>query len=153
MKHLILVLSCASLLFAGTGCNKECKPKAPAKEVPQITAFASANGITPTAHPSGLYYEIITEGSGQTANANSAISIIYRGTFLDGRVFDERTTASPAWALSDLIEGWKIGIPLIKEGGRIKLIVPSSLAYGCEPYLSIPGNSVLYFDISLLDVQ
>jgi len=57
------------------------------------------------------------------------------------------------WTLSSLIEGWKIGIPLIKKGGRIKLIIPSALAYGCTGYASIPPNTPLYFDVTLTDVQ
>ena len=51
------------------------------------------------------------------------------------------------------IEGWKIGIPLIKKGGKLKLIIPSALAYGCNDISGIPGNSILFFDIDLIDVQ
>jgi FKBP-type peptidyl-prolyl cis-trans isomerase FkpA len=73
---------------------------------------------------------------------------------MNGQVFDEQLTPNAtAWELKGLIQGWIIGIPLIQEGGHIKLIVPSSLGYGCDQYYSIPGNSVLYFDINLIDVQ
>jgi FKBP-type peptidyl-prolyl cis-trans isomerase FkpA len=51
-----------------------------------------------------------------------------------------------------LIEGWKIGLPLLKKGGHIKLYVPPSLGYGPSPNRNIPGNSVLIFDIRLVDV-
>jgi len=51
-----------------------------------------------------------------------------------------------------LIAGWQIGLPLIHKGGEIKLIVPSSLAYGCGNG-PLPANSILYFDIHLVDVQ
>ncbi len=138
------------------GCNKDksCKPNPVGKEVAQIQAYASANGITATAHSSGLYYEIINMGSGPKANASSKISITYTGKYMNGQVFDEQLTPNvKLWDLSGLIQGWVIGVPLISEGGHIKLIVPSSLAYGCAQYYDIPGNSVLFFDIHLVDVQ
>jgi FKBP-type peptidyl-prolyl cis-trans isomerase FkpA len=123
--------------------------------VPQIQAFAVTNGINATAHSSGIYYEIISPGTGKTPSANSSIVITYTGKLMDGNVFDERTTPNTQepWPLNGLIQGWIIGIPLIKEGGRIRLIIPSSLGYGCEQYYSIPGNSVLYFDVSLVEVK
>jgi len=142
------------LINAGCAKDKSCKPNPVGNEVSQIQTYATANGITATAHPSGLYYQIINQGTGPQANANSKISITYTGKFMNGQTFDEKLIPNvEAWALNGLIQGWMIGIPLINEGGHIKLIVPSSLAYGCGQYYDIPGNSVLYFDIHLIDVQ
>jgi len=133
--------------------DKNCKTKSADSELPQIQAFAANNGITTIAHPSGLHYQILDQGSGSAANANSKIVITYTGKLMNGAVFDEMLSPNTeGWALGGLIRGWIIGIPLIQEGGHIKLIVPSSLAYGCEQYYEIPGNSVLYFDIHLVDV-
>ena len=156
MKKFILffVFPIAGVITAGCVKDKSCKPNPVANEVSQIQAYATANGITATAHPSGLYYQIIDQGTGQIANANSKISITYTGKIMNGQTFDEKLTPNAdTWALNGLIQGWMIGIPLINEGGHIKLLVPSSLAYGCEQYYDIPGNSVLYFDIHLVDVQ
>ena len=139
-----------------TGCkkNKGCNPNPVANEVSQIQTYAATNNITATAHTSGLYYEIINMGTGPKANTNSKISITYTGRYMNGQIFDEQLTPNvKPWPLSGLIQGWVIGIPLINEGGHIKLIVPSSLAYGCGQYYDIPGNSVLFFDINLVDVQ
>ena len=151
--HLVLALTICITLSACLK-DKTCKPKSPDSELPQIQAFAATNGITTTPDPSGLHYEIIEQGSGPTANANSKIVITYTGKLMNGTVFDEQLTpnAEP-WTLGGLIKGWIIGIPLIHEGGHIKLIIPSSLGYGCEQYYAIPGNSVLYFDIHLVDVK
>ena len=63
-----------------------------------------------------------------------------------------QTPTQTGWTLGSLIPGWQIGLPLIQKGGEIKLIVPSSLAYGCGSG-PLPPNSVLYFDIHLVDVQ
>lgn len=142
------------LLFAGCNKDKSCKPKSVDSETAQMQAFAATNGITATRHSSGLYYEILNPGNGEIPGPNSKIKITYIGKFMNGATFDELTTPNTQpWSLKDLIQGWAIGIPLIKEGGRIKLIIPSSLGYGCEQYYSIPGNSVLYFDVTLVDVQ
>ena len=156
LKKFILFLVFPLTLALNTGCKKDksCKPNPVSKEVSQIQSYAASNGITATAHSSGLYYEIINMGTGPKANSASKISITYTGKYMNGQIFDEQVTANvKPWALSGLIQGWIIGIPLINEGGHIKLIVPSSLAYGCEQYYDIPGNSVLFFDISLVDVQ
>lgn len=140
----------------GTNCakSKTCSPKSVSSEAAQMQAYATANGITATVHASGLYYEIVAPGSGATASANSNVFITYTGKLLDGTIFDQQSnSAATGWPLNQLIEGWRAGLPLIKEGGHIKLIVPSAMAYGCVGKGVIPGNAILFFDISLIDVQ
>ncbi len=157
MKNFPCFFGLLLLISINSGCkknDKSCKPNPVSSEVSQIQAYASANGISATAHPSGLYYEIIEMGTGTKANSNSRISITYTGRYMNGKIFDEQLTPNvKLWSLNGLIEGWIIGVPLINKGGHIKLIVPSSLAYGCDQYYDIPGNSVLFFDIRLVDVQ
>jgi FKBP-type peptidyl-prolyl cis-trans isomerase FkpA len=155
LKKFRLLLSVLPFIVI-SGClkDKTCKPRSVESEEPQIQAFAANNGITATVHSSGLHYQILEQGTGSHANANSKIFITYTGKLMNGTVFDEKLTPNTeGWVLGGLISGWIIGIPLIQEGGHIKLIVPSSLAYGCDQYYEIPGNSVLYFDIHLIDVQ
>jgi FKBP-type peptidyl-prolyl cis-trans isomerase FkpA len=158
LKNFSFIVALFSTLIVFTNCKKDCKLRPASSEEGQILEFAAANGITATKHSTGLYYEIIQPGTGAKPTKASRISITYKGTLLNGVVFDEKTTPNntaqdPAWALTGLIEGWQNGIPLIAQGGRIKLIVPSSQAYGCEDYYTIPGNSILFFDITLHDVQ
>jgi FKBP-type peptidyl-prolyl cis-trans isomerase FkpA len=160
VRYFVLLLSLFFLMIIGPRCVKSsaCTPKTPSSEVAQIQNFATTNGINAVAHSSGLYYEIIDPGSGPTPSQSSNVVITYTGMLLDGTVFDQRTTPNntttdPPWPLSQLIEGWKVGIPLIQKGGHIKLIVPSSMAYGCAGYGIIPADAVLYFDINLVDVQ
>jgi FKBP-type peptidyl-prolyl cis-trans isomerase FkpA len=98
-----------------------------------------------------LYYEIIDAGTGSTPIANSVVTVAYTGKLLNGSVFDQRTYYTEK--MSGLMEGWQIGLPLIKKGGRIKLIIPSSLAYRCNGAPNIPSNSVLFFDVTLIDVK
>jgi FKBP-type peptidyl-prolyl cis-trans isomerase FkpA len=158
MKTFFRVFLGAAMLFAQTSCLKgsssqSCTPASVSSEEPSILAYAANNGIFVTRHSSGLYYEIISTGSGATPSVNSKIFVTYVGKLLDGRVFDQQADSSKTgWVLGTLIEGWKIGLPLIQKGGEIKLIIPSSLAYGCGTS-TLPANSILYFDVRLIDVQ
>ena len=158
MKTFFLVFLGGVMLFSQTGCLKSsssqsCTPATVASEEPEMTAYANTNGINAIRHSSGLYYEIISPGSGATPSATSKVFVTYTGKLLDGRTFDSETDASKTgWVLNTLIPGWQIGLPLIQKGGEIKLIVPSSLGYACGG-APLPPNSVLYFDIQLVDVQ
>lgn len=156
MRKFSILLIAAVAVFTGTGClkNETCSPKSVSSEAPAIQAYAQTNGIAAVPHTSGLYYEILDPGSGDAPDDNSTIYIRYTGKLLDGTVFDQKTNAAETgWILGGLIEGWRIGLPLIQEGGHIRLIVPSAMAYGCMPYGGLPGNSILFFDIELVDVQ
>jgi len=96
----------------------------------------------------GLFYIIEKEGSAKHPDVNSSITINYKGELTSGSVFDSNKGVT--FKLSNLIRGWQLGIPLIGEGGKIKLIIPSGLAYGSRATGTIPSNSVLIFEIDLL---
>jgi FKBP-type peptidyl-prolyl cis-trans isomerase FkpA len=155
-KQLVLIALFCAIFLLNWGCKKDtsCTPKTPSSESVQILSYASANGINATSDASGLYYEIISPGSGTTPTLNSKIFVTYTGKLLDGTVIDHQDVPNTTgYSLSGFIEGWRIGIPLIQKGGHIKLIVPSALAYGCAPYRGLPADAILYFDITLTDVQ
>lgn len=156
MRKLIFVW--ATLLFASFSCGKTnsgCQPATVASERPALISYCTTNSINYTEHSSGILYEIVNPGSGTAPNINSKVFITYTGMLFNGSVFDSQSNpALTGWTLNTLIDGWKIGLPLIKKGGRIKLVIPSSLAYGCAGAgSSIPSNTPLFFDISLVDVQ
>ncbi len=116
-----------------------------------ISTYLTTNSITATKDASGLYYQIITPGSTEKPTVNNGIYITYEGKLMStGVVFE--TKASPYYfqALNNLIEGWKIGLPKIGKGGRIVLYIPSGLAYK-NVESSVPANSILIFDISLIN--
>lgn len=143
----------APFLFAGCGkTDTECVPATVASEKAAMVAYCTANNITYTEHESGILYEIIAPGLGIKPKLTNTVSAVYTGKFLNGTQFD--ASANPvSFLLSGVIKGWQIGIPLIKKGGRIKLVIPSSLAYGCNGSGSIPANSPLYFEVTLTDVR
>ncbi|GGE61704.1 FKBP-type peptidyl-prolyl cis-trans isomerase FkpA [Pedobacter psychrotolerans] len=120
----------------------------------QITNFIEKNNIPATKDASGLYYQIIKPGSGTfTYPANTSITIKYEGRLLDGSVFDNGGGKEQTFVLSQLIQGWRIGIPKIQKGGEIRLIIPPGLGYGSSATGPIPGNSVLDFTIQLSDAK
>jgi len=151
MKRFVLLLLC---IFA-LSCNKNkfCEPnnqKAPDAEVAALEAYLTNNGINTTKDSRGFFYIIDEPGSGKKPTICSTVAVAYTGKFLDGRTFDSSNGVS--FSLQRLIVGWQQAIPLIAKGGKIKLYLPPSLAYGSGGSGSIPGNTNLYFEISLLDL-
>lgn len=146
----IFMLSASCMQKESSGCTAQ----SPTVEEPVMINFANANSITYTKHSSGILYQIVDPGYGATPNISSKITVEYTGKRMDGSVFD-KTAGNPfSNLLGGLIEGWRIGLPLIKKGGKIRLIIPSALAYGCTGAgADIAPNSPIYFEIQLLNVE
>ena len=152
-RNVLLAFVLASFLFSACGkSDSPCVPATVASEKTAMVAYCTANGINYTEHPSGILYEIMAPGLGTQPSLTNTVSTVYTGKLLNGTQFD--ASANPvSFLLSGVIQGWQIGIPLIKKGGRIKMVIPSSLSYGCTGSGSIPANSPLYFEVSLTDVR
>ncbi len=154
MKSTVVVLSVCMLLFGSTSCLKDnsCQDKTVQSEQAAITTYATANGITGTSHSSGVYYQVTTPGSGITPSVNNQVSVRYTGKLLNGTVFDSQTGTPATFGLGGTIPGFQIALQLVQKGGTIKFIIPSSLAYGCAGTGGIPGGSILFFEVQLVDV-
>ena len=118
-----------------------------------IRDYIKNNSIQATKHQSGLYYQIINPGNGEIPALNDSVTVHYKGFLTSGQQFDGTTTTPATYLLGQLILGWQIGIPLVKEGGEILMLVPSSLGYGNSAVGPIPANSVLVFNVELVDVR
>ena len=156
MKKAILILAFTGFFAAGCSINGDdnCVTKTVASEQARMEQLATSQGMVWIQHSSGLLYEVMNPGSGMTASSTSKIFVRYTGKLADGTVFDSLTDSNQSgWILGSMIAGWQISIPLIQEGGRIRVVIPSSLAYGCGFQGTIPSNAILYFDIELVDVQ
>jgi FKBP-type peptidyl-prolyl cis-trans isomerase FkpA len=116
-----------------------------------IKDYLVTNNITAERHSSGIHYVIVNAGSGSSPVSSSRVTVKYVLRLLDGAVIPQ-TTEPVSFFLADVISGWRIGVPLIKQGGKIRLFIPSGYAYGPTPRTGIPANSVLDFDIELLEV-
>ena len=114
---------------------------------------AKRPGITVT--PSGLQYEVLTEGTGRSPKATDTVRCHYHGTLIDGTVFDSSYQRNqPAdFGLNQVIAGWTEGVQLMKEGGKYRFYLPYHLAYGEHGAgNTIPPYAALVFDVELLKV-
>ena len=105
--------------------------------------------------PSGLQYEIITEGTGPIPKANNKVSTHYHGTLIDGTVFDSSVErGQPAeFGVTQVIQGWQEALQLMPEGSKWRLYIPFNLAYGDRGAGGAIGPfSALIFDIELLKI-
>lgn len=106
--------------------------------------------------PSGLQYEILTEGNGPKPKATDSVKCHYHGTLLDGTVFDSSVQrGEPAvFGVNQVIKGWVEALQLMSVGSKWKLFIPSSLAYGSQGAgNSIEPNSTLIFEVELLGIE
>lgn len=139
---------------SATNCNYDaCQVKAPDSQIVKLKAYLDSIGVTAQKHCSGMYYTIGNPGTGDSPTGCSDVAINYTGTFTDRVTVFDKSSAPVVFSLLNLITGWKNGLPLLKRGGKITLYVPPALAYGQNQYQTIPGNSILIFDIDLLDFQ
>ncbi len=106
--------------------------------------------------PSGLQYEIITEGKGDIPNATDTVECHYHGTLIDGTVFDSSVQrGQPAvFGVTQVIKGWVEALQLMPVGSKWKLFVPSDMAYGEQGAGDlIQPNTTLIFEVELLGIQ
>lgn len=118
-----------------------------------IQAYLTDNKLTSQKLASGLHHLVVEEGTGTAfPNINSMVEVKYRGRLLNDRVFDQTDDdKSIEFGLSQVIVGWQEGLQLMKKGGKSILIIPSHLGYGARDLSGIPANSVLIFDIELVN--
>lgn len=105
---------------------------------------------------SGIQYSVLTEAEGDKPAATDTVKVHYKGTFLNGETFDSSyDRGEPAvFPLNRVIRGWTEGVQLMSVGSKYKFTIPSDLAYGPNGNPPrIPGNSVLEFEIELLEIQ
>jgi len=119
--------------------------------------FLAANKLKPGVIelPSGLQYEVITEGEGIKPMATQKVTCHYHGTLIDGTVFDSSVKrGQPAtFPLNAVIKGWTEGVQLMNTGSKWRFFIPPQLAYGDrEVSAQIGPNSTLIFEVELLSV-
>ncbi len=164
-----IFLSVLTLIIFIAGCGKkdqscsftDSNSIAPAAEVQQLQDSLNKYAITAIKHSTGFFYKINTQGSGTgIANLCTNISVSYKGSFFNGKIFDSTITGQKAdFQLGEVLVGWQKGVPLISKGGDIDLYIPPSLAYGSTPRTDnmgnvvIPANSYLVFNIHIIEIQ
>lgn len=150
MKNVLLFILAFGFVFA-SGCKKDEKEQAE-KDEEIIQKYIADHNLNATATGSGLYVVVTNQGSGSSCNQNSDVRVAYKGYLPNGTGFDESSVSGVEFNLQQVIKGWTEGIPYFKEGGNGILLIPSALGYGSKSQGSIPANSVLIFEVNLIDV-
>jgi len=110
-------------------------------------------GVKVTAE--GVQYEVLKQGTGLTPTLDDTVIVHYTGKVYNGETFDNSYDRGEPLELdlNSVIEGWKIGIPLMKKGSKYRFFVPYSLGYGERGSGPIPPYSTLIFEVELLDIK
>lgn len=125
-----------------------------ASDTTTIREYIDNNKLTGfVGHPSGIWYKITKQGNGTSPKPYDAINMIYSGSLLsNGNVFDSGTLSNTS--PFGLIDGLKVGLPILDEGGTAIFLIPSGLAYGTAGSgSSIPANANLKFEIELTKIN
>lgn len=136
-----------------------------AKDDKTIEAYLSKNNLKAVKAPLGTYVEMIQPGTGANIDTSVVVSVNYTGRTMDGQMFDSNTDSSKGHVeplnvnmTSDrslgggVIRGWYDGLKLLSKGAKAKFYIPSALAYGPGSRPGIPANSILIFDIEVVDI-
>ena len=120
-------------------------------------AFLAENASRPEVItlPSGLQYEILTQGAGAIPTSEQTVKVHYHGTTIDGTVFDSsvRRGEPTSFGVTQVISGWVEALQLMPVGSKWKLFIPSDLAYGAQGAgQAIAPHATLIFEVELLDI-
>lgn len=134
---------------------QERKVKDGEENLKKAEAFLAENGKKEgwKTTASGLQYKAVKEGDGATPKETSQVTVHYKGTLIDGTQFDSSyDRGQPAtFGLNQVISGWTEGLQLMKVGGKYEFAIPPALGYGLGGPNTIPPNSVLLFEVELID--
>lgn len=116
-----------------------------------LESNASADGVVTTA--SGLQYKVVAKGKGAAPKETDQVKVNYKGTLLDGTVFDSNEGRDPiTFPVNGVVPGFKEGLLLMPAGSKYILWMPSDLAYGDRGNSGIPGGSTLCFEVEVVEI-
>jgi len=118
-----------------------------------LDTIAAKPGIKKT--DSGLLMETIAEGTGTSPVPNDKVKVNYKGTLIDGKVFDESAKHGGPYTVTvggNVIKCWNEGLPLMKTGGKAKFYCPPEIAYGDRANGDIPAGATLVFELELVEI-
>ena len=142
--------------------EQEEKQRAAAAEAGKVAKAAGESFLAENAKkegivvlPSGLQYQVLTEGNGKKPSATDQVKCHYEGTLIDGTIFDSsyQRNEPATFGLNQVIAGWTEGVQLMSEGAKYRFFIPYNLAYGERGAgAQIPPFAALVFDVELLKV-
>lgn len=147
-------IGCIALLISITSCTTYSENDLIGFDQ-EIQAYLDSTGIEMEKTEDGLYFKILEEGEGEKTIAyKDQVTFSYKGSFLDGNVFQIIGKDDPiSYKVSQLIIGWQDALMMLKNGGRIHIIVPPQLGYATQKTDLIPANSTLIYELEVHDVR
>ena len=117
-----------------------------------LETIAAKPGIKKTG--SGLLMETITEGKGASPVPNDKVKVNYKGSLIDGKVFDdsEKHGGAQTFTVGGVIKCWNEALEFMKVGGKAKLYCPADIAYGDRANGEIPSGATLIFEVELVEI-
>lgn len=144
----------ATLLAASTACGLLARSGFNWEELEAIDQKWPEATVTST----GLRYVVTREGHGDTPKPGDQVSVLYKGMFFDGKVFDQSLDPEKPFVFRlgrrQIIEGWEEGIAMMRAGEKRLLLVPYDLAYGARGQPPrIPRCTSLVFEVEMLKIE
>lgn len=118
----------------------------------RIEAYLNKKGIKCSKSESGLYYNILEEGEGNLIILKDKVKFKYKGWLLNGKVFDEQLSEPVEFYVEELIGAWKEIMLKLRPGGKAYIVAPPQLGYGEHDLDDIPPNSILVFELEVVEV-
>ena len=149
MKRLLLFL----VLISGLTLSCEEQLTQSERDLNTIREYIEDNNLNALEHSSGLYYFFTQDGTGsEMPSPIATVEVKYKGYFTDGEIFDQSPGENTVeLSLPNTILAWRIGIPLMTKGSKATFIVPSGLGYGFFGSGPVPPNTVILFDVELVN--
>jgi FKBP-type peptidyl-prolyl cis-trans isomerase len=152
LSHVLALLVSLLVSLGASGCNKRVDELGRSDFVP-----SEASPSTEPPGPATLQIEDVVVGKGREVVSGDNVSVHYTGTLMSGKKFDSSRDRGKPFEfqvnMGRVIKGWDQGIMGMKVGGKRKLTIPASLAYGDKEQPGIPANSGLKFDLELLSIK
>ena len=151
MKQRLIPTALAAAALAA--CSPSSPPETAGPAPAAATTQENPNVITTA---SGLQYEVLTEGTGPKPKATDTVTVHYKGTLTNGKVFDSSYDRGEpiSFPLDRVIKGWTEGLQLMSVGSKYRLTIPSQLGYGAAGAGGvIPPNATLVFEVELLKIN
>ncbi|WP_153799539.1 FKBP-type peptidyl-prolyl cis-trans isomerase [Foetidibacter luteolus] len=153
MKKTLFVLLAGALVLSSCLKNNStpaCTDQKPEVEEASMLTFALTQGMTPTKDTLGILFQILQPGTTPlVSNTLDTVNIKYEGKLMSGSSFD-KSDSTAAILVGQFVYGFQASLAKIGQGGRVKVVIPSYIAYGCQGSGPIPANSPVYFDITIL---
>jgi len=144
-------LSFFFVLLMATSCGTDDPERQAARDREKILEYLADNNLTAIEHESGIFYHVQENGAGSFPSSTSIVMLSYTGRLLNGNIFDQG--GERVFNLTTAITGFRHGVQLFNRGAKGFIIVPSGLAYGAQGTPTIAPNSILKFELEIIDFR